>query len=88
MGGPVRKYMLETYFYSELTVLATISIQNTVVRARLLVSSITHRVFLNEIVVLSLEVRQKIRARDVFSNQSSRFGQPFLFKTRWFVHGV
>ena len=43
-------------FYSELTVLATISIQNTVVRARLLVSSISHRVFLKEIVVLSLEV--------------------------------
>ena len=75
-------------FYSELTVLATISIQNTVVRARLLISSISHRVFLKEIVLLSLEVRQKIRARDVFSNQSSRFGQPFLLKTRWFVHGV
>ena len=68
-------------FYSELTVLATISIQNTVSRARLLVSSISHREFLKEIVVLSLEVRQKIRARDVFSNQSSRFGHPFLFKT-------
>ena len=64
-------------FYSELTVLATISIQNTVVRARLLVSSISHRVFLKEIVLLSLEVRQEIRARDVFSNQSSRFGRHF-----------
>ena len=68
-------------FYSDLTVLATISIQNTVVRARLLVSSISHRVCLKEIVLLSLEARQKIRARDVFSNQSSRFGHPFLFKT-------
>ena len=43
-------------FYSQLTVLATISIQNTVDRARRLVSNISHPLLLKNNDVLSLEV--------------------------------
>ena len=43
--------------------------------------------FATENAFMSLNVPSKMRARDIFSIQRSRFWHSFLFKTRWFVHG-
>ena len=69
-------------FYSELTVLATISIQNTVVRAPRLVSNISLPLLLQEIVVLSLGVPSEITcSRRIFLIRAHGSGNHFCSKT-------